>query len=189
MSLSGISGSNWASYENQSVQNNIQQFQQDFEQLGEDLQSGNLSAAQTDFTTLQSLSPQSSSSSSATSSSSSSTSSNPIAQEFQELSQALQSGNLTQAQTDYSQLQQDFQSQSSSGEHHHHHHESGSSSSSGSSEISQLFSQLGQDLTSGSLTSAQQVYNTLEQTFQGLMSGGSSTLSSLTGTGAVSTTA
>lgn len=173
MSVAGISSSNLASYEN-----SIQQFQQEFQQLGQDLQSGNLSAAQTDFTTLQSLSPQSSSASSATSSSGS-TSSNPIAQEFQELSQALQSGNLTGAQQDYSQLQQDFQSQSSSGEHHHHHHSGGS----GSSEISQLFSQLGQDLTSGSLTSAQQVYATLEQTFQSLTS--STPQSSLAGTNTV----
>ncbi len=53
MSLSGISSSNLFSYENQSVQNNMQQFQQEFQQLGQDLQSGNLSAAQSDFTTLQ----------------------------------------------------------------------------------------------------------------------------------------
>jgi outer membrane protein assembly factor BamD (BamD/ComL family) len=181
MSVSAVSGSNWVNYENQSVQSNIQQFQQDFQQLGEDLQAGNLSAAQTDFTTLQSLSPQSSSSST---SSTSSTSTSPIAQEFQQLSQALQSGNLSAAQQDYSQLQQDFQSQSAEGQHHRHHH------GGGSSEISQLFSQLGQDLQSGSLSAAQQVYASLQQTFQGLTTGQSSTpQSSLTGTSAVSVTA
>ena len=182
MSVSAVSGSNWANYENQSVQNNIQQFQQEFQQLGQDLQSGNLSAAETDFTTLQSLRPQSSSSSST-----SSTSTSPIAQEFQQLSQALQSGNVTAAQQDYSQLQQDFQSQSAQGQHHHHHH--GGGSGSGSSEMSQLFSQLGQDLQSGSLSAAQQVYATLQQAFQGLTSGASSTTSALTGTNPVSVTA
>jgi hypothetical protein len=63
------------SYESQSVQNEMQQCKGEFQQLGKDLPSGNLSAAQTDFTTLQQLAPQNSST---TSAASSSASSNPI---------------------------------------------------------------------------------------------------------------
>ena len=59
MSVSGISSSSL--YDTQSVQNSAQQFRQEFQQLGQDLQAGNLSAAQSDFTTLQNLSAQNSS--------------------------------------------------------------------------------------------------------------------------------
>ena len=64
MSVAGISSSNLFDFNSQSVQNRKQQFQQEFQQLGQDLQSGNLSAAQTDFTTLQQSGPQISSTSS-----------------------------------------------------------------------------------------------------------------------------
>lgn len=155
MSISGISSSNWAGYQSQHVQNNFQQFQQEFQQLGQDLQAGSLSAAQQDFATLQQLRPQGNSTSS-------SQSNNPIAQEFSQLSQDLQSGNLSAAQQDYSTIQQDMQSQAAQG-HHHHHHGGGRSQSNG---IGQLFDQLGQDLQSGNLSSAQQVYTALQQDLQ-----------------------
>jgi PAS domain S-box-containing protein/diguanylate cyclase (GGDEF)-like protein len=51
MSLAGILGSPFVNYEAQSVQNRMQQARKDFQQLGRDLQSGNLSAAQSDFAT------------------------------------------------------------------------------------------------------------------------------------------
>jgi hypothetical protein len=93
MSLSGISTSSLLSYESQNTQtqNKLQQFQQEFQQLGEDLQSGNLSAAQSDFATLQQMAPQSASSTSVTSG-------NPLTQAFQQLGQDLQSGNISAAQ-------------------------------------------------------------------------------------------
>src|SRR5271157_3625832 len=153
MSVSGISSSSLLNYNPQSVQNRMQQFQQEFQQLGQDLQSGNLSAAQADFATLQQLGPQ-------TNSTSSSQSSNPIAQEFNQLSQDLQSGNVSAAQKDYATIQQSFQTQAS--QTHHHHHGGGGS---GASAISQLLSQLGQALQSGSLSVAQQAYRTLQQDF------------------------
>ena len=99
MSTSGITSS---------MSSQMQQIQQEFQQLGQDLQSGNLTAAQSDFTTLQNDLPQTSSTSSSTSQSN-----NPIAQAFSQLSQDLQSGNLTAAQQDYSTIQQDFQNQAS----------------------------------------------------------------------------
>jgi hypothetical protein len=159
MSVSGIF-STLGSYNPQSVQNNAQQFRTEFQQLGQDLQSGNLSAAQSDFATLQQLSPQSSSSSETQSN-------NPIAQAFNQLSQDLQSGNVSAAQQDYSTIQQDFQNQATQTQPHHHHHHGGGGDGE-SSQISQLFSQLGQDLQSGDLSASQQAYSSLMQDFQQL---------------------
>jgi outer membrane protein assembly factor BamD (BamD/ComL family) len=152
MSVAGISSSNLFDFNSQSVQNRKQQFQQ----LGQDLQSGNLSAAQSDFTTLQQSGPQ-------ISASSSNQNTSPIAEDFKQLSSDLQSGNISAAQQDYAKIQQDFQSEAA-GKHAHHHHQGGGSG--GGSAISQLLQELGQDLQSGNLTSAQQAYGTLQQDFQ-----------------------
>lgn len=159
MSLSGISTSSLFSYESQNTQNqnNLQQFQQEFQQLGQDLESGNLSAAQTDFATLEQVGPQGLGSSS--------TSSNPVQQAFNQLAQDLQSGNLSAAQQDYANIQQDFQNQATQGHGHHHHHHGGGGDSE-MSQISQGLQQLGQALQSGNLSSAQQIYSTLQQEMQ-----------------------
>jgi outer membrane protein assembly factor BamD (BamD/ComL family) len=156
MSVASIFSSALMNYGTHSVQSGVQQVQQEFQQLGQDLQSGNLSAAQADFATLQTLGPQ-------TTAGSSTQSTNPISQMFNQLSQDLQSGNISAAQQDYTKIQQDFQSASA---HKHHHHHSGSGSQ--SSEISQLFQQLGQELQSGNLAAAQQAYGTLSQDLQTL---------------------
>jgi hypothetical protein len=156
MSVAGILSSlsnSLFDFNNSNVKNQRQQFQQEFQQLGQDLQSGNLSAAQTDFTTLQQSGPQANSSLSTQSNS-------PIAQDFKQLGQDLQSGNVSAAQQDYAKIQQDFQNQAA-GKHAHHHHGGG-----GGNAASQLLEQLGQDLQSGSLTAAQQAYNALQQDFQ-----------------------
>jgi len=133
----------------------LQQFQQEFQQLGKDLTSGNLSAAQSDFATLQKDLPQ-------VSSTSTSQGNNPIAQAFNQLSQDLQAGNLSAAQQDYSTIQQDFQSQASKMHGHHHHHSGGSQES----QVSQLLGQLGQDLQAGNLSSAQSDFSSLQQLLQ-----------------------
>jgi len=162
MSVSGISSNNFLNYNAQCIQSRMQQFTQEFQQLGADLQSGNLSAAQADFATLRQTQ--------AASSTSSAQSNNPVAQLFEQLSQDLKSGNLSAAQKDYATIQQDFQNQSSHVHHHHHHAGNGG-------EITQLFQQLGQDLQAGNLSAAQQAYNTLLQDFpqMGQNSGASST--------------
>jgi outer membrane protein assembly factor BamD (BamD/ComL family) len=162
MSVAGISTSSLYNY-SQNTQNNLQQIQQTFQQLGQDLQSGNLSAAQSDFATLQKLVPQLSSAASSTSQST-----NPIAQAFSQLAKDLQSGNLSAAQQDFSTIQQDFQNQASESQtqetqdtqSHHHHH------GAGSSEISQLLQQLGTALQSGNLSAAQSAFTTLDQQIQ-----------------------
>ena len=153
MSVAGISASSW--FTSQNVQNNFQQFRQEFQQLGQDLQSGNVSASQQDMTELQQLGSQ-------TGATPSSQSSNPLTQDFTQLATNLKSGNLSAAHQDYSKIQQDSRSQSAQ-RHHHHHHGGGETS-----EASQLFSLLGQDLQSGNLTEAQQVYGTMQQLFPGL---------------------
>ena len=163
MSVSGISTASLYNYNQQNSQNSLQQIQQTFQQLGQDLQSGNLSAAQSDFATLQKLVPQLNSTAS---SSSTSQSDNPIAQAFTQLAKDLQSGNLSAAQQDFATIQQDFknqatQSQTQAPQGHHHHHGGG-----GSSEISQLLDQLGTALQSGNLSSAQSAFTALQQQFQ-----------------------
>jgi outer membrane protein assembly factor BamD (BamD/ComL family) len=157
MSVSGISSSSL--FDTAGVQSIFQQFQQTFQQLGQDLQSGNLSAAQSDFAALQNLGAQNSTTASQSNS--------PIAQAFSQLAKDLQSGNLSAAQQDFATIQQDFQNQSAQGQSqsvhgHHHHHGSGS----GSSEISQLLGELGTALQSGDLSTAQQAYSSLVQQFQ-----------------------
>jgi len=152
MSVSGVSSSNLFNYSNPNIQNNQQQFQQEFQQLGQDLQSGNLSAAQQDFATLRQIGPQASATLSTPSS-------NPMVQALNLLGQDLQSGNVSAAQTDYTNLKQDFQNATHTRVHHHHQHQS----SGGNGEISQLFNQLGQSLQSGNISSAQTAYDSLLQ--------------------------
>jgi hypothetical protein len=155
MSVSGISSSSFY-HTGSTTQNNLQQFQQLFQQLGQDLQSGNLSAAQSDFASLQKLGPQSNSTTATQSNS-------PVAQAFNQLSQDLQAGNLSAAQQDYATLQQALQAQAARVQHHR---ESGSGNNAGASEIHQLLDQLGTALQSGNLAAAQQTYSTLVKDFQ-----------------------
>jgi hypothetical protein len=76
------------------------QFRQDFQQLGQDLRSGNLSGAQALFTHIAKPGHGQSSSQGGTA----------IEQEFGNLGQALQSGNLAAAQQDYTQIQNRIES-------------------------------------------------------------------------------
>lgn len=133
---------------NSQTQDPAQQVQQDYAQLAGALQSGNLTNAQSAYSSLeQVLQTQagSNTTSDTNSATNSSTSADPIANDLTALGQALTSGNLNQAQGAFSQLQSDVQtaqqtagSQSQSqapveGHHHHHHHGGGSSSASSTS--------------------------------------------------------
>ncbi len=173
-----------------SGQSKFQQIRSEFQQLGQDLQSGNLTQAQQDFTTLSQNIPGLSQTSGATQHASrrpaptgtSQTSTNPLVQAFTQLGQDLQSGNLQAAQQDFTNIQQTAQqnaqqaTQQSGGHHHHHHHvessqdSSTSSSSSSSSQqtnpIAQAFSTLAQDLQGGNLQGAQQAFATLQNDLQ-----------------------
>ncbi len=152
MSVSGIFG-NMANNAN-AVSYQLQNSQ--LQQLGQDLTSGNLSAAQSDFATLQQAFTQ-------PSSVSPSSTSNPVTQAFQQLSSDLQSGNLTAAQKDYSTIQQDLQDPSRHLNNHHRLRLGGSGSD--QNPLQQDLSQLGQDLSASNLTAAQQAYASLLQGF------------------------
>ncbi len=148
-----------------------QQIKQGFQLLGQDLQSGNLSQAQSDFASLQQLLPGGQQSSLLTPVSSAQ-SSNPLATAVSQLAQDLKSGNVTAAQSDFATVQQDLQQagpQLGAAHGHHHHHQSDGDSGQSSGQqnpISTLFGQLGQDLQSGNLSAAQQAYSSLQQDFQ-----------------------
>jgi hypothetical protein len=163
MSVTGISGNNFfAATTASSIRQKFQQIQQEFQRLGQDLQSGNLSQAQSDFATLQQNLPSQQQSAASTSQVT-----NPLQQEVARLAQDLKSGNLTAAQSDIATVQQQSVGRTS----HHHHHRSGGAQDANSSQISSLFSELGQELQFGNLNGALQAYATLQQEFQ--QSGGS----------------
>jgi len=127
MSIIGILSSNLfaagAARNTQSSQSNPADFQQiktEFQQLGQDLQSGSLQAAQQDYANLQQDLQQSISqqigghlqhrhTESSQSSSTPSQQANPIAQAFSTLAQDLQAGNLSGAQSAFATLQNDLQ--------------------------------------------------------------------------------
>jgi hypothetical protein len=129
MSISGIS-SNSGYYQSSSINGSgglKQQIRQDIKSIADSLQSGDLSGAQSAFASLLQLFPNSSSSvnsqtqSAATSATSSSgNGANSIKGDLSMLGQALQSGDLADAQNDFLKLMQNTQSMS--GTHHHHHH-------------------------------------------------------------------
>jgi hypothetical protein len=102
------------------VQSSLQQRRNEFEQLSQALQSGDLSAAQKAYISLTQVS---------SNSSFSSNQNRPLAQDFQALGKALQSGDLQGAQTAFAQFQKDAsaaasQSQQTRGasEAHRGHH-------------------------------------------------------------------
>ena len=142
-----------------------------FQQLGQDLMSGNLSAAQSDFATLQQAFAQ-------PAAISSSSTSNPVSQAFQQLATDLKSGNLSAAQKDYSTIQQDLQS---SGRHLHNHHRMRISSGPEQNTLLQDLNQLGQTSSSTSSPSAspvdaQQAYATLQAVGVGVEAAGTNTV-------------
>lgn len=167
---------NWSDFSNNGTgQNSKAQFKQEMQQLGQDLQAGNLTAAQADFATIQKNEPQALVNAQ-------SQNSTALGKDLNQLGQDLQAGNLSAAQQDFASVKQDIQQQMSQIRSHHHHHQSGFNSQEG-----QLFQQLGQDLQSGDLTSAQQVYATLQSDL-GLATSTSSSSQASSGSG-VSVTA
>ncbi len=159
-------------------------YQKQIQQLSQDLTSGNLSAAQSDFATLRAAFSQSPTSIAATSSPFSSTApiASPAAQAFKQLSSDLQFGDLSAAQADVSTIQQDLQGATGTQEarHSHHLHHLGGTSGGGDSSsqtsllqsLNQDLNQVGQSLSSGNLSSAQQAYATLQQQLQPFALGG-----------------
>ena len=92
--------------------------------------------------------------------------SNSIYQQgFAQLGQDLTSGNLSAAQKDYSSLQQDIRNAEdpvANRRHHLQHFRSDSSQLTNGNSLQQLLTKLGQDLTSGNLSAAQQAYSAVQ---------------------------
>lgn len=184
MSVTGVSSSNFfQSNVAQSAQNKFQQIQSQFQKLGQDLQSGNLAQAQSDFATLTQELPNAQQQTGAA------TSTNSIAQAFKTLGQDLQSGNLSAAQQDFAAIQQNAQQASGSSHAHHNHlRRAIDSGQQDSNTLSQAFGALGQALQSGNLSSAQQAYASLQQDLQQFLSSTAGTSPSASG-GSVSVNA
>ncbi|HLI62610.1 MAG TPA: hypothetical protein VKV05_04365 [Terriglobales bacterium] len=145
MSIAGIGSTNVTQLSN--IQRNYQQVQSEFKQLGQDLQTGNLTQAQTDFVTLsQSVGTQFGSNS-------------PIAKTLETIGQALQSGNLSSAQQAFNSLSPTATGAKTAT--HHHHHVGNAQNS-----FEQLWNQLGQALQSGNLSAAQQAFSAVQQMWQ-----------------------
>lgn len=187
MSISSITSSS-DYYQNSSINASDslkQQGQQDFKSLADALQSSNLSGAQSAFASLlqlfPSLSPSTNSTTQSTATSSAASSSNgtsSITSDLSTLGQAIQSGDLTGAQNDFSKLMQDMQA-IGGGHHHHHHHKASASSqdatiasatgsTTDTNSISTDLAALGQAIQSGDVKSAGDAYSQLTQDMQSI---------------------
>ena len=140
MSINAIAGGSSLA----SIQSQYQQIHSQFKQLGQDLQGGGLTKAETDFVTLsQSVISHFSGS-------------NPVAQTLSQVGQALQSGNLSAAQ-------QAFSSISTVGPYVKSNH---SHVPPMTGALSDSLNQLGQALQSGNLTTAQQAFAAVQQVWK-----------------------
>ncbi len=169
MSISAIQGT-FNPYQLSSVSNPLQQ---QLQQLGQALKSGNLSGAQSDFASLQKDFSQPSTTSGAASGPTSA--SNTVNQAFNQLASDLQSGNLAAAQKDFSTVQQDIRSREPISVMSHHSNDPRRGPTSGPP---QDVNPIGPSPTPGNLTGAQQAYAALQQEMQQFALGGGA-LSSL----------
>lgn len=155
MSVTGIGGAHLTQLSN--IQRQYQQVQNEFKQLGQDLQAGNLSEAQTDYVTLsQAVGSQLGSNS-------------PIAKTLGTIGQALQSGNVSAAQQAFSALSSGHSGVS-------HRNQRGAMQGS----FEQVWNQMGQALQSGNVSAAQQAFSAVQQIWQ--QGSGSTTATSATAT-------
>jgi hypothetical protein len=159
MSVSAISTNSLIQSSNQNTPINLQQFQKEFQQLGSDLQNGNLSTANQEFSSLQALVP---------GSNSASLSQSPVVQSFNQLGRDIQSGSLPAAQQDYGTLKTDLNKIALDHSHHRVHDPM---------ETSQGDAQLGQTLQASNASTAQSAYSSL---LQGIQQYGPGSLASLT---------
>ncbi|MGA7079537.1 MAG: hypothetical protein WBQ43_01595 [Terriglobales bacterium] len=162
MSISGIQSNTFNPY-----QLGANAMQQQMQQLSQDLQSGNLSAAQSDFATLQQAFTQSAATSGTASNSTYAATTSPFEQAFSQVGSDLKSGNISAAQKDFNTVQQDLRGPGfrSTNLPHDKKGWNGGPAVGPSSPIQDL-NRVGQGLASSNLTSAQQAYTTLEQQFQ-----------------------
>ncbi len=88
-----------------------------------------------------------------------------LQQDFKQIGQDLKSGHLSAAKEDFSTLKNDLQTQTTSSLHHVHNNEKlsvGAGNLTDQNSLLQELNQLGQTLSSGNLSAAQQAYATLQ---------------------------
>jgi DNA-binding FadR family transcriptional regulator len=165
MSVSSVSSN--SSLTQTDWRNVMKQWKQDFKQLATALQSGDLTGAQKAFQALQQLQQSNQPGGQSSNGQPGSSSNNPIQNDFAALGKALSSGDLSGAQSAFSQLQTDMQAagpngasggvQSAHHGHHHHRHVS-SASDSDSSTADQTASTASAGSQSGSPGSTFSIY-------------------------------
>jgi hypothetical protein len=161
MSVAGVLSTAAISLGTQLFQTRSHKIKHEFQKLGQDLQSGDLSAAQSDLTSLQKLQPK-------LSNASRSQSNDVVAKDFAQLATDLKANDAKAAQQDVTQLRQDMQTQIAARRRH----------VGGDDQTTQLFTQLGTVLQSGDLSAAQQAYSTMLQAYQQYAAAGSANSSS-----------
>ena len=102
---------------------------------------------------------------SAQSSSAANQGSTSVQNEFQQLGQDLQSGNLSAARQDFATVEQGVRQRTSQILHHHHHFSAAASNGS-TSGAGQDFGELAQALQSGNLSAAQSAFTALQQAIE-----------------------
>ena len=167
MSVSGISSNSLFNFVAEGLQSKRHAFRSEFEQLGKDLQSGDLVAAQKDFAALQQLQADQTGSTP-------DASVDPLQAALKKLAQDLQTQDTNAVQKDYANVLHVYQNHASP-VHRHHAHSSGESDA-----IRQSITELGQALRAGDLRAAQQAYSALQQEFQTLSNWTSETSSNAT---------
>jgi len=169
MSISGIlSSSN--QYQTGAFSNPLQQ---QFQQLGQALQSGDVSSARSDFATLQAAFSQ-------PATANGNGAGSPVPRAFNQLASDLQSGNLSAARRDYSAVQQNFQGVRGTVSKFHFNEQShrGGGVSSGQNTLFQELSQVSQNPSTSTLASAQQSYTSLQRELQQIALSGTASLTS-----------
>jgi hypothetical protein len=138
--------------------------QNDFTTLGQDIQAGNVTTTQSAFTQFQSDLQAAAQPASATTTPTL-TPAQQVQQDYAQLESALQSGNLSGAQSAFAALQQALQTQTGSTT------SSTSTSGNGNDPIANALNNLGQALSSGNLSQAQSWFSQLQDDIQAAQSG------------------
>ncbi len=148
MSVQGVSASTNPYLSN--LQSSSSTLGSAFQSLAAALQSGDLKSAQNAFSQIQSL-MQNSQSSQGTTTQQANGQQNQFSTDFAALGKALQSGDVSGAQTALKKLQQDMQSSSSTTKthHHHHHHHGGEAPSQATASSSAVNSTAGSTDSTG----------------------------------------
>jgi hypothetical protein len=151
MTISPILGDGLLS--RQPISTRLQQFKQNFEQLGQDIQGGNLEAARSDLSAMAGLLRQQHLPASTD---------NALVHSLRQLQQDLEAGDVSAAQQDYAKLEKDVNQWAARIRHNSF------LGGEGPGTVHQLFQQLGKAIESGDLASARQIFGALKHHLEAL---------------------